>query len=87
QFVVREPYVGGAPVRLRGAVLPRGRALTVHSAMRGGRLYVDGPHTWFDFGLGAHLVVRARPRSLALFLGADFDARRAAIGRRRRPRR
>jgi NAD+ kinase len=86
QFVVREPYGGGKPLSLRGGLLPRGCALIVHSAMRGGRIYLDGPHTWHDFGLGSHLVVRALPRSLALFLAPDNLARRNAIAKRKRPR-
>lgn len=79
QYLVREPYTGGGPVGLRRGMLAPRRALILHSAMRTGRIYVDGPHTWFGFGLGDHLEVRSVPGSLALYLSADNLRRRAAL--------
>jgi NAD+ kinase len=56
QFVVREPYQdpGRELALVHGFVAP-GEALELHSRIRAGRLYVDGPHLARQVDLGASL--------------------------------
>ncbi|MBK8170445.1 MAG: NAD(+)/NADH kinase [Sandaracinaceae bacterium] len=56
QFVAREPYVppGGSYSLTRG-LIPEGKALSVVSKMRAGRLYLDGSHLAHVIEMGSTL--------------------------------
>ncbi|MFH1808928.1 MAG: NAD(+)/NADH kinase [Pseudomonadota bacterium] len=79
QFRVREPYGVRDNMLLTAGFLAPEQTLRVHSTMREGRIYVDGPHVRFDFPLGCQLQIRAVPRSLHLFLSEAAIARRNAL--------
>jgi NAD+ kinase len=79
QFRVREPCgLRDAMLLTAGFLSPR-QSLRLHSTMREGVLFVDGPHVRFDFPLGCQLRVRSEPRSLALYLSPQALARRNAV--------
>jgi NAD+ kinase len=67
QFVVREPYQPhGVRYELRkGFVQPTG-TLRVHSSMRAGRLYLDGPHHNHSVEMAATIEFRRSPEPLRL---------------------
>jgi NAD+ kinase len=77
QFVVREAYIpDGRRHRMTRGVLGPGETLVLHSKMRSGRIYVDGPHREFPFPLGAKAVISAKVPTLRVF----------ALDRKRRER-
>jgi len=83
QFRVREPYLAGPRHELLSGLPSPRQVLKIHSTMRDGRIYIDGPHVCYPFGLGAKLRVHAAPRSLLLYLTAENLRRRRAYARRR----
>jgi NAD+ kinase len=53
QLVVREPYSpAGKRVRLRRVLVEPGREIFAHSKMQRACMFLDGPHTRIDVGLG-----------------------------------
>lgn len=79
QFRVREPYGVRDAMLLGCGFLAPGQSLRVHSTMREGLLYIDGPHLRHEFPLGCQLELRAEPRSLLLYLSERSLARRDAL--------
>jgi NAD+ kinase len=75
QYLVREPYLGDSRRYrlLRGQIAP-GTLLRVVSRMRRGRVFMDGPHLRFPFGLGDVLTVTTAPTPLRTF-GLDVPRR------------
>jgi NAD+ kinase len=67
QFVVREPYQPHSTrYQLRkGFVQPAG-LLRVHSSMRAGRLYLDGPHDTYPVDMASTIEFRRSPEPLRL---------------------
>jgi NAD+ kinase len=67
QFVVREPYQPhGIRFALRkGLIQPTG-SLRVHSSMRAGRLYLDGPHHSHPIEMASTIEFRRSPEPLRL---------------------
>lgn len=68
QFVVREPYhePGSKYTLLRGQVPPKS-GMRVHSKMRNGMIYVDGPLVRFRFDFGDELVISPDSVPLRVF--------------------
>jgi NAD+ kinase len=76
QFVVREPYeADGSRYELKQGLVARGRALKLHSHIRAGRLFLDGPHTVHPVHMAARIEFRRSPDSL-LLLGFSRKERR-----------
>jgi NAD+ kinase len=67
QYVVREPYQphGTRYQLLKGFIQPAG-TLRVHSSMRAGRLYLDGPHHAHPVDMASTIEFRRSPESLRL---------------------
>jgi NAD+ kinase len=75
QYVVREPYEpNGTNYRLRRGLVTNGKTLEIHSRMRAGQLYLDGPHDVQHVQMAATLTFRKSPEPLTL-LGFQ-DSRR-----------
>jgi NAD+ kinase len=75
QYVVREPYEpNDIRYRLRMGLIASGKTLEVHSRMRAGQLYLDGPHDVQHVEMAATLEFKRSPESLTL-LGFQ-DAKR-----------
>lgn len=75
QYLVREPYCGEGPryTFLRGDI-PPGAALRITSHMRRGRVFLDGPHLRFPFGLGDVLTLTTATTPLRA-IGLDHTRR------------
>jgi NAD+ kinase len=59
QLVVREPYTPeGEKLKLTRTLVADRQELLVHSKIREGRLFIDGPHEVVDVGMGDRLVFR-----------------------------
>jgi len=74
QYIVREPYVPNAgSYRLRRGLVGADDALCLHSQIREGRVYLDGPHVVHEVGIGSELCFRrsAEPLSLLAFPRAE----------------
>ncbi len=67
QYVVREPYVppAGEYRRTRGLVRA-GERLVVHSQIREGRVFLDGPHVVHEVPIGSELAFSRSPEPLTL---------------------
>jgi NAD+ kinase len=67
QYVVREPYVPPeGPYKLtRGLIAPHER-LTIHSQIREGMVFVDGPHVVHEVPIGSELVLSRSDEPLML---------------------
>jgi NAD+ kinase len=82
QYVVREPYEpqAGSYRLSRGLIGPE-EELVVHSQIREGKVFLDGPHVQHDVPIGARLVLRRSPEHLSIlaFPRAE-DARRRSNG-------
>lgn len=76
QYLVREPYTGGGQryQLLKGQLAPE-ISLRITSRMRRGRVFMDGPHLRFMFGLGDVLRVSTSATPLRV-LGLDDTRRR-----------
>ncbi len=81
QFRVREPFGLRGPMLLTAGLLGARQPLRIHSTVREGYLYVDGPHVRYPFGLGAQLELRVIPRSLPLILSTASLERRCLLAR------
>ena len=55
QFVVRDPYLLTGRLRFSRSVVREGEALLVFNRMRDAKVYLDGPHTVVDVGVGSKL--------------------------------
>jgi len=55
QFVVRDPYLLTGRLRTSRAVVQEQETVTVHSRMREAKLFLDGPHSVVDVGVGSML--------------------------------
>jgi NAD+ kinase len=76
QYLVREPYNGGrCRYRLYKGMVGPETSLVVTSKTRRGRLFMDGPHLRFSFGLGDVLTVTTAATPLRV-LGLDGSRRR-----------
>jgi NAD+ kinase len=65
QLVVREPYTPeGEELRLTRVLVEDGEELFVRSKIREGRVFVDGPHEFFEVDMGNRLVFRRSHESL-----------------------
>lgn len=75
QYVVREPYEpNGTSYRLRCGLIKAGNTLEVHSRMRAGQLYLDGPHDVQQIQMAATLTFTKSPEPLTLL--GFHDSRR-----------
>jgi NAD+ kinase len=79
QFLVREPYEVEVRKQLRGGFLDGSQTFEVISEMRGGCIYIDGPHTRIPFGLGTKLEIDIEPASLSLYFSTSSLQRRCAF--------
>jgi NAD+ kinase len=78
QFVVREPYEpNGLKYRLRKGLVKPSSKLQLHSNMRAGRLYLDGPHDVHPVDMASTIEFRKSSESLTLlgFRAAGRDRR------------
>ena len=78
QFVVREPYEpNGTRYRLRSGFVKPNANLVVHSSMRAGRLYLDGPHDVHTVEMASTIEFKRSAESLTLlgFHGSDRKRR------------
>ena len=76
QYLVREPYSGdGCRYRLLKGTMTPGTPLEVISKTRRGRLFMDGPHLRFSFGLGDVLTITTAATPMRV-LGLDGTRRR-----------
>jgi NAD+ kinase len=76
QYLVREPYAGGGQrYQLLKGQLNASTSLRITSKMRRGRIFMDGPHLRFIFGLGDELQVNTSASPLRV-LGLDDSRRR-----------
>ena len=67
QLVVREPYTpAGEQLKLTRLMVSGRRELVVHSKIREGRLFIDGPHEVMSIDMGDTLVFRRSPEKLTL---------------------
>lgn len=67
QFVVREPYeADGSSYQLKQGLVPKGQSLKLHSHIRAGRLFLDGPHSEHPVHMAARIEFRRSPDSLLL---------------------
>jgi NAD+ kinase len=64
QFVVREPFLFTGKLRFAHALVPPGAHVTVFNKMREARLFLDGPHTAINVGLGDRLRFSRSPETL-----------------------
>jgi NAD+ kinase len=64
QFVVREPFMLAGRLRLAKKLVGEGRSLVVFSKMQEAKLFLDGPHTVIDVGLGSHVRFALSPEPL-----------------------
>jgi len=64
QFVVREPFMLTAKLRFARKLIQAGDSLVVLSKMREAKLFLDGPHTVIDVGLGSRLRFTLSPEPL-----------------------
>ncbi len=55
QFVVREPYMLTDKLRFTRCLIARGETLIVFNKMREAKLFLDGPHSVVDIGLGSRV--------------------------------
>ena len=69
QYIVREPCIRpGEKWQLLRGVLSADSETQVVSQMRTGRLYIDGQHIDYDFGLGDELIIRPSKIHLNAFI-------------------
>jgi len=67
QLVVREPYTpAGEKLKLTRVLITGRRELLVHSKIREGRLFLDGPHEQAEIEMGDKLIFQRSPESLTL---------------------
>lgn len=70
QYRPRELYEGRlSRCRLTGGILPRDRTVSVTWLMRGGAVFIDGPHVRYPLRFGDRLVVGLSPRHPLRVLG------------------
>jgi NAD+ kinase len=75
QYLVREPYAGdGQRYQLLRGEMAAGQVLRVTSRMRRGRIFMDGSHLRFMFGLGDLLSVSSAATPVRV-LGLDDNRR------------
>jgi NAD+ kinase len=80
QYRVREMYHDGkSRPRLKGGILKPREKLQVYSKMRGGRIFVDGPHSSYLFPTGELVEVSATAPRLSVYA---FDEKRRRKFRR-----
>lgn len=78
QFVVREPYEPkGTRYRLRSGLVKPDASLQIHSNMRAGRLFLDGPHASHNVEMAQVIDFRRSPESLTLLGFRSARDRRA----------
>lgn len=74
EYLVREPCIRPGEVwRLLGGVLDESQEIKVHSQMRTGEVYIDGPHIIRPLNLGDELVIRPSKHSLRAFIKPDIN--------------
>ena len=74
QFRVREPYrAPGKSIKILGSVMRSREILTVTSRMRAGKIFLDGPHEFYDFPIGECVRISTQAPKLKVF---GFDERR-----------
>src|SRR6185503_18226619 len=67
QLVVREPYTPHSEsYRLRHALIPPGKTLTVRSKMHDAKIFIDGPDNVVDLGFGDVVEFTQAPQSLTV---------------------
>jgi NAD+ kinase len=64
QLVVREPYLFAGQTNLRKTLIGENNQLTVFSKMQEAQLFLDGPHTRFEVGMGDRITFKRSPESL-----------------------
>ncbi len=64
QLVVREPFLFTGHLRFAHTIVHPGSSVTVFNKMREARLFLDGPHTVVNMGLGDRLRFTRSPEPL-----------------------
>ena len=80
QFVVREPFTLTGRLRFTRKLIQSEKCLVVFSKMREAKLFLDGPHTVIDVGLGSRLRFALSPEPLHV-LGISRGRGRSPQGR------
>ncbi|MBU1975564.1 MAG: NAD(+)/NADH kinase [Nanoarchaeota archaeon] len=64
QYLVREPYGGGKKLHLRKGILTHREKLHLSSRTRRSKIYIDGNHLTYEFGLLSNLEISLYPKPL-----------------------
>jgi len=64
QFVVRNPYQLTGKLRFARSVVGEGNVLVIYNRMREAKLFLDGPHSVVDVGLGSKLQFMLSPEPI-----------------------